>query len=96
MPQPNPRPSGQLRRVDEPHPIEADAQRSSADRPAEKQAPKSDREAGNRSRELVTITHRVPGDLRNRLKIAAIQHGRREQDIVADAISSWLDDHESR
>jgi predicted DNA-binding protein len=42
----------------------------------------------------VTITHRIPGDLRDRLKIAAVRLGRREQDIVAAALVAWLDEHE--
>jgi predicted DNA-binding protein len=43
----------------------------------------------------VTITHRIPSDLRDRLKIAAVRLGRREQDVVVAALGAWLDEHEA-
>jgi hypothetical protein len=96
MPQPSPRPAGTgLRRVDEPHPVAAAAQRENTEsKQAGKRASQSANSEG-RGGEVVTITHRIPGDLRDRLKIAAVRLGRREQDIVAAALAAWLDEHEA-
>lgn len=34
--------------------------------------------------------------IRERLKIAAVRLGRREQDVLADALSRWLDEYEEK
>jgi len=82
-----------LRKVEEPHPVAASAHGphpSKAETPTESKPavqPASKLAAGP----VVTITHRVPRDLRDRLKIAAIRADRREQDVVAEALGEWLE-----
>ncbi len=95
MPQPSPRPaSSGLRRVDEPHPVAAAAQRGNTESKQARGLASQPASSEARSGGVVTITHRIPGDLRDRLKIAAVRLGRREQDIVAAALVAWLDEHE--
>lgn len=98
-PTPRPRPAGPgLRKVEEPHPIAVVAQHSQED-----SGPASQQDSGTAAQlasmlaapSVVTITHRVPRDLRDRLKIAAIRADRREQDIVAEALGEWLYRQES-
>lgn len=92
---PQPRPAGiGLRKVEEPHPVAAGA--STGLRASKTESPLDSRPAVQPASKLapalvVTITHRVPRDLRDRLKIAAIRADRREQDVVAEALGEWLD-----
>jgi hypothetical protein len=85
MPEPKPREASGLRKVDEPHPV-APGTPSAASKEASKHSDPPDR--------LVSITHRVPVGIRERLKIAAVRLGRREQDVLAEALSRWLDEYE--
>ena len=88
MPEPRPREASGLRKVDEPHPVAPGESSRGASNQASKQARPSD--------PLVSITHRVPMGIRERLKIAAVRLGRREQDVLADALSRWLDEYEEK
>jgi hypothetical protein len=90
MPEPRPRDASGLRKIDEPHP----AAPSTASRDASKQASQQSENRPRPPEVLVSITHRVPTGIRERLKIAAIRLGRREQDVLAEALSQWLDHHE--
>ena len=93
---PKPRPAGiGLRKVEEPHPVAAGAATGTGII-SKTESHLDSRRAGQPASKLasvpvVTITHRVPRDLRDRLKIAAIRADRREQDVVAEALGEWLD-----
>jgi predicted transcriptional regulator len=41
----------------------------------------------------VAVTVRLHPDLRRRLRIAAAEQDRELQEIVAEAVSTWLDNH---
>lgn len=88
MPEPKPREASGLRKVDEPHPVAPETASWGASKQAIKQP--------SRPEALVSITHRVPMGIRERLKIAAVRLGRREQDVLAEALSRWLDEYEEK
>ena len=88
MPAPKPCQTSGLRRIDEPHPVATEAQRHQPAADAE-----SASKLAGQLQDSVTITHRIPRGLRDRLKIAAVRLARREQDIVAAALREWLDRH---
>lgn len=43
---------------------------------------------------LVPLSTRVPESLRKRVRMAALSHDRDVQDVVAEALGSWLAKHE--
>lgn len=45
--------------------------------------------------EMVSLTVRVPSDLRKRLRVHAAEHGMSAQDCAQAALVMWLDQRES-
>jgi len=43
--------------------------------------------------DLVTLSVRVPSDLRRRLRLHALERGLSAQDCVRQAVTDWLDAH---
>jgi plasmid stability protein len=52
-------------------------------------------DAGSRDNHTVSLSVRVPADLRRRLRVYAAEHGVSVQECVRDALSTWLQDHEA-